>query len=129
MNPSAARVLENDLENRFDDAIWAELAATELFYHVVDEAHGGRGLDLRRFGDGLLAFLGRTPDLGVAVSGVAHAVFLRTVSEYGSEQLREAVLAPGMAGELIGALANSEPEAGTDIMSLRSEAVEVDAGR
>lgn len=45
------------------------------------------------------------------------------LAEYGSEELKRRFLAPAIAGDMVAAIAVSEPDAGSDVASIRTRAV------
>lgn len=113
---------ERDREERFDRAMVAEMAELGLFGMLVPEAHGGLGLDAQSY---LLALE------EIAVADASAAVLLsvhnslpvQMLLERGTEAQRTRFL-PAMArGEALGAFCLSEPEAGSDAASLRTQAV------
>ena len=65
----------------------------------------------------------RCGSVGVAVSIMAHAEFATMVIDRnGSPELRQRFVRPAAAGELIGALGVTEPDAGSDVGALRTRA-------
>jgi hypothetical protein len=113
---------ERDREERFDRAMVAEMAELGLFGMLIPEAYGGLGLDAQSY---LLALE------EIAVADASAAVLLsvhnslpvQMLLERGTEAQRARFL-PAMArGEALGAFCLSEPEAGSDAASLRTQAV------
>jgi citronellyl-CoA dehydrogenase len=88
-----------------------------------DPKYGGQGLDYW-FETVLLEELGRIHGLGVSV-----ATFVQTnmatpaIAEFGSEYLKETYLKPAISGEMVSAIAVTEPEAGSDVAALRTKAI------
>ena len=73
--------------------------------------------------------LARCGSGGVAAGIGAHAgIALPPVWRFGTENQRQRYLVPGLRGELIAALAITEPDAGSDVASLRTRARKVDGG-
>ncbi|MBC7274758.1 MAG: acyl-CoA dehydrogenase family protein [Streptomyces sp.] len=104
----------------------AELAAGR--WSVVDwpEEYGGRGADLIRW----LLFEEEYHAAGapgrVGQNGIS--LLAPTLFEHGTAEQRARVLPSMATGEVVWAQAWSEPEAGSDLASLRSRAVRVDGG-
>ena len=66
---------------------------------------------------------------GVAAGIGAHTgIALPPISRFGTEDQKERYLVPGIRGEKIAALAITEPDAGSDVASIRTHAVKVDGG-
>ena len=114
--------------DRFDreEAIPLELVRTlagrGYLGSLVPPEHGGRGRDLLIYG--LL-----TEELGKACSSVrslltVHDMVAHAIGRWGSPAQRERWLPRLGRGETIGALALTEPEAGSDASGVRTEAVE-----
>lgn len=113
---------ERDREERFDRSMVAEMAELGFFGMLIPEAHGGLGLDPQGY---LLALE------EIAVADASAAVLLsvhnslpvQMLLERGTDEQRARFL-PAMArGEALGAFCLSEPEAGSDAASLRTQAV------
>lgn len=87
------------------------------------EDYGGSGLDFW-YTAVLVQELVGCGSVGVAVAAMAHAEFgTRIIEAGGSAQLKERYLRPAIAGELIGALGVTEPDAGSDVAAIRTRAV------
>jgi acyl-CoA dehydrogenase len=66
---------------------------------------------------------------GVAAGIGAHVgIALPPIWKFGTEEQKQAYLVPGLKGEKIAALAITEPNAGSDVASIRTRAVPVDGG-
>jgi len=86
------------------------------------EAFGGLGLD---FSYNLV----RAEELGrVHCAGVPMAITVHTdmctpaLAEHGSDELRQSFLEPSIRGRMLGAIAVTEPDAGSDVANLRTRA-------
>jgi isovaleryl-CoA dehydrogenase len=115
------RAAEWDEEEAFPSEIFRAMGDLGLFGISVPEAYGGSGAD---FLSCVLAMeeIGKG-DAGLATSWGAHTV-LCTESVYrnGTEAQRQRYLPGLIEGSKIGALAITEPEAGSDAMSMRTRA-------
>ena len=113
---------ERDRESRFDRSMVAQMAALGLFGMLTPEKYDGLDLDA---GSYLLALE------EIAVADASAAVLLSVhnslptgmILNVGTDAQRDRFLGPMARGELIGAFALSEPEAGSDAASLRCQAV------
>jgi acyl-CoA dehydrogenase len=73
--------------------------------------------------------LARCGSGGVAAGIGAHSgIALPPIWRFGSEPQKQRYLIPGIRGEKIGALAITEPDAGSDVASIRTQATRVDGG-
>jgi acyl-CoA dehydrogenase len=73
--------------------------------------------------------LARCGSGGVAAGIGAHmGIALPPIAQFGSEELKQRYLVPGIRGELIGALAITEPDAGSDVAAIRTHARRRDGG-
>lgn len=113
---------EIDRNDTFPDDLFRRLGDLGILGVTVPPEYGGAGADLLA---GVLAIeqLARV-SASVALSYGAHAnLCVNTLYVNGTEEQRRAYL-PGLcSGELIGALAITEPEAGSDAIGLKLKAV------
>ncbi len=73
--------------------------------------------------------LARCGSGGLSAGIGAHSgIALPPIWKFGSEEQRQRYLVPGIRGEKIAALAITEPDAGSDVASIRTRAVRVDGG-
>ncbi|MBV9353907.1 MAG: acyl-CoA dehydrogenase family protein [Chloroflexi bacterium] len=114
-----ARSFPNDVFKRM-----AELGYLGLKF---PPEYGGEG-DL--IADAVLAEeLARCGSGGLAAGIGAHiGIALPPIWKFGTEEQKQRYLVPGIRGEKIAALAITEPDAGSDVASIRTTAAEVDGG-
>ena len=120
----ASDMIERDREAHFDRDAWRRCAEFGVLGMPIPHDYGGLGLGLSE----LLAVmegLGRgTRDQGLLFSLNAH-LWTNSIPIllYGTEDQRRKYL-PGLCdGSIVGANAASEPDAGSDIFSMRTRAV------
>ena len=113
---------ELDREGRFDHALVQRLAELGFLGMLIPEHWDGLGLDASSY---LLALEEiAVADASAAVlMSVHNSLPTQMLLNYGSDAQRERFLKPMARGELLGAFALSEPEAGSDAASLRAQAV------
>lgn len=101
-----------DLSGSFDREVWRALASSGLFRKatLVDRAAALEGL-----AEG-------SCDLGLSVSVCAHLVVVAVLERFGTRAQKEHVLPKLVDGTWLGACANAEPGAGTDVMGLKARA-------
>ena len=110
-----------DTEDRFPDGIWEKMGEVGLLGIGIPEEYGGIGGDLMT---AVLAIQALGGSAGLALSYGAHLnLCAHNILRTGSDAQRKKYL-PGLAsGEKIGAMALTEPEAGSDATSIRTTAV------
>src|SRR5262245_41392253 len=87
------------------------------------EAYGGQGLDFS-YTVVFCEELGRADCSGVPMGITVHTdMCTPALAEHGSDALKERFLAPGIRGEYVGCIGVSEPDAGSDVASIRTRAV------
>src|SRR5579884_2457762 len=118
---------EWDREHRFPREVFETLAELGLMGVCVPEEYGGAGADFLAYVL-VLEELSRG-DAGVGVTVAVHtsAVTLPLLS-FGSDEQRARFVPPLARGDLIGAFALTEAEAGSDAGSLRTSATREDGG-
>ena len=110
-----------DRDSFFDRAMVRQLAELGFFGMLIPEEYDGLGLDVRSY---LLALE------EIAVGDASAAVLLsvhnslptQMLLKFGNAEQKERFLGPMARGELLGAFMLSEPEAGSDAGSLRTQA-------
>ena len=113
---------ERDQESRFDRVMVTQMAALGFFGMLTPERFDGLDLDAQSY---LLALE------EIAVADASAAVLLsvhnslptQMILNFGTEAQQQRFLPPMARGELLGAFALSEPEAGSDAAALRCQAV------
>nr|BBH88074.1 acyl-CoA dehydrogenase [Thermosporothrix sp. COM3] len=103
---------------------WELCGAFGLLGLSVPQHYGGRGYDCLTTALAIEAFGRACPDMGLVFSAAAHLfACCMPLAEHGNEEQKKRWL-PGLcSGELIGANAISEPEAGSDVFAMKSRAI------
>jgi isovaleryl-CoA dehydrogenase len=116
--PLAAEI---DRTDRFPIEVWPEMGALGLHGITVEEEYGGAGM-------GYLAHCVAMEEVSRASASVglsygAHSnLCVNQIRRNGSETQKRKYLPKLISGEHVGALAMSEPEAGSDVVSMRLRA-------
>jgi acyl-CoA dehydrogenase len=111
----------------FPNDVFRRLAEHGYLGLKFPPAYGGGGDTVA---DAVLAEeLARCGSGGLAAGIGAHSgIALPPIWRFGTEEQKQRYLVPGIAGELIAALAITEPDAGSDVASIRSHAERIDGG-
>ena len=117
----APRADEIDRKNEFPRELWPEMGTLGLHGITVEEDYGGAGL-------GYLAHCVAMEEVSRASAAVglsygAHSnLCVNQIRRNGSEAQKRKYLPKLVSGEHVGALAMSEPNAGSDVVSMRTTA-------
>jgi len=117
----APRAHEIDRNNEFPRELWPEMGALGLHGITVEEEYGGAGL-------GYLAHCVAMEEVSRASAAVglsygAHSnLCVNQIGRNGSDAQKRKYLPKLISGEHVGALAMSEPGAGSDVVSMRTHA-------
>jgi isovaleryl-CoA dehydrogenase len=117
----APRAAEADASNTFPADLWQKMGDLGLLGMTVDEKYGGTGL-------GYLAHVVAMEEISRASAGVglsygAHSnLCVNQIARHGSEAQKERYLPQLCSGVHVGALAMSEPGAGSDVVGMRMKA-------
>lgn len=103
--------------------LFSQLARLGIMGLEYDAAYGGQEAD-HLFTVILAEEFGRAAhgSIGMAL-GVQTAMATPSLHDSGSEQLKRTYLAPAMRGEMVCSIAVTEPDAGSDVASIRTRAV------
>jgi acyl-CoA dehydrogenase len=112
----------------FPNEVFPQLAAQGLLGLKYPTEYGGQGGDYLHEAV-LIEELARVGSGGTAAGIGAHVnIATPPIWKFGSEEHKQRYLVPAIRGERIGALAITEPDAGSDVAALRTRATPVDGG-
>lgn len=121
------QALEHDKKEIFNLDLLKSMGEMGLLGLTAPEEYGGAGLDATSstIVHEELAF----SDAGFALAYLAHsALFVNNLAYNGNEEQKARILPKVCSGEWIGAMAMSEPDAGTDVLGLSTTAVQQEDG-
>jgi len=112
---------EYDLEDKYPHELVESMKALGLFGATIGQQYGGLGLSARVYSQIVM----RISAAWMAPSGIfnSHLIMAAAIERFGSEEQRLRFLPRMLSGELRGALALTEPNAGTDLQAIRTTAV------
>jgi len=117
----APRAADIDASNEFAVDLWPQLGALGLLGITADPDYGGSGM-------GYLAHVVAVEELSRASASIglsygAHSnLCVNQISRHGTEEQKRTYLPKLCSGEHVGALAMSEPGAGSDVVSMKLRA-------
>ena len=115
-------------ERWFPDEVFGKLAGQGLLGLKYPTELGGQGGDYLHEAV-LVEELSRIGSGGTAAGIGAHNnIATPPIWKFGSDDQKQRYLVPAIRGEKIGALAITEPDAGSDVAALRTKATRVDGG-
>jgi alkylation response protein AidB-like acyl-CoA dehydrogenase len=111
-----------DRDSYFEPSLPAKLGALGFMGMLVPERYDGLGLDTASY---LVALeeIAAVDACTALLMSVHNSLVTQMLLRWGSEEQRERFLRPLARGEKVGAFALSEPEAGSDAASLRTQAI------
>jgi citronellyl-CoA dehydrogenase len=119
----APRAREFDEIGRFDKSLYLKMGELGMLGLRYDERWGGSGLDYS-FTTVLYEELVRSDNSGVVMGIGVHAdMATPSLHDFGSDELRQRYLVPAIRGEMVGAIAVTEPDAGSDVSRIKTRAV------
>jgi alkylation response protein AidB-like acyl-CoA dehydrogenase len=111
-----------DRDQQFDPALIGKLGELGFLGMLLPEEYDGLGLDMLTYLVALEEIA--TVDASVAVMMSVHnSLPTQMILRWGTDEQKNRFLRPMARGELLGAFALSEPDAGSDAASLRTQAV------
>ncbi|HEY7834286.1 MAG TPA: acyl-CoA dehydrogenase family protein [Ktedonobacterales bacterium] len=102
--------------------LFKKMGKLDLLGLTYPEEYGGLGLDFW-YTVVLCEELGRANCAGVPMGITVHTdMCTPALAEFGSHELKQRFLAPSIRGEYVGCIGVSEPDAGSDVASIRTRA-------
>jgi isovaleryl-CoA dehydrogenase len=117
----APRAEEIDRSNRFPRDLWPRLGDLGLLGVTVEEEYGGAGLGYTEHVVAMEEISRASASVGLSY-GAHSNLCVNQIRLHGSEAQKRRYLPKLISGEHVGALAMSEPGAGSDVVSMRTRA-------
>jgi citronellyl-CoA dehydrogenase len=119
----APRAREFDQLGRIDKKLYRKMGELGMLGICYDPKWGGGGLDWS-FTAVMYEELVRADNAGV-VMGISVQTDMATPSlhQFGTDELRARYLVPAIGGEMVAAIAVTEPDAGSDVAAIKTRAV------
>jgi len=112
---------KTDLENSFPNHMWPRFGELGLLGITVDEEYGGAGLGYLEHIIAMEEISRASASIGLSY-GAHSNLCVNQIRRNGNEEQKKKYLPKLISGEHIGALAMSEPGAGSDVVSMRLKA-------
>ena len=117
------RAREFDALGHIDKALYPEMGAIGMLGIRYDPAFGGLGLDWT-YSAIMAEEIACCDNAGVALGIIDHTdMATPSLAQFGSDALRREYLTPAINGEMVGAIAVTEPQAGSDVARITTRAV------
>ena len=100
--------------------LWVKAGKLGLLGAEVPESHGGLGGTFAH--DAVIAYEGNRAGIDGWGGGLHNAIVIPYIVEYGTEEQKSQLLPRLISGEIIGAIAMTEPSAGSDLKAIRTKA-------
>lgn len=123
----APTAVERDKNAEFPADIVKKMSELGFLGMMVDPEYDGAGMDTLSYVLAMEEISAVDASVGVIMS-VNNSLVTYGLQKYGSDHIKEKYLKPLARGARLGAFALSEPEAGSDATSQRTEATKVDGG-
>ncbi|MFT5445907.1 MAG: isovaleryl-CoA dehydrogenase [Gammaproteobacteria bacterium] len=117
----APRAAEIDVSNEFPMDLWPKMGALGILGVTVEERYGGAAMGYLQHCVAMEEVSRASASVGLSY-GAHSNLCVNQINLNGNDQQRDRYLPKLIAGEHIGALAMSEPDAGSDVVSMKLRA-------
>ncbi len=101
--------------------VWETAGQMGLLGAEVPETYGGPGGTFAH--DAVIAYQGNLAGIDGWGGGLHNSIVIPYIVDYGSEEQKQSLLPRMVSGDLIGAIAMTEPGAGSDLQAIKTTAV------
>ena len=120
-NEIAPRAAEIDRTNEFPNELWRKMGDLGILGVTVDEEYGGAGMGYLEHVVAMEEVSRASASVGLSY-GAHSNLCVNQIRKNGNEEQKRRYLPKLISGEHIGALAMSEPNAGSDVVSMKLRA-------
>ena len=114
-------VKKYDHADKYPHEIVEQMKELGLFGAIIDQKYGGLGMSAATYAKVVM----RISEVWMAITGIfnSHLIMATLVQRFGTEEQKQYFLPRFASGELRGGLGLTEPNAGTDLQSIRTKAI------